>query len=42
MKKIWVIIFIPATIFADFYNEAVFIKKIGGLEIISNLILSFY
>ncbi len=45
MKKLWVIAyfsFIPATILADFYHEAVLIKKIGGLEVISNLILIFY
>jgi YhhN family len=45
MKKLWSIAyfsFIPATIFTDFYHEAIFIKKIGLLEAISNLILIFY
>lgn len=45
MKKLWGIVyfsFIPATIFADFYQEAILIKKIGLLETISNLILIFY
>jgi hypothetical protein len=45
MKKLWGIAyfsFIPATILADFYQESIFIKKIGLLEVISNLILIFY
>lgn len=45
MKKLWVVIyfsFIPATFFADYYQQGIFIQKIGGLEAVSNLILIFY
>jgi hypothetical protein len=34
--------FISAVIFSDFFNEPIFLQKIGGLEAISNITLIFY
>jgi hypothetical protein len=45
MRKFLVVIyysFIPAVIFLDFYDEPIFLQKIGGLEAFSNIILIFY
>lgn len=45
MKKLWLLVyygFIPAIFWVDFYDEPVFLKKIGFLEVISNLILVLY
>ena len=45
MKKLWLLIYfglIPAIFWWDLYDELVLLKKIGFLEIISNLILILY
>jgi YhhN family len=45
MRKLWLLIYysiIPAIFYFDFYNEPNFLKKIGGLEVVSNVILIFY
>jgi uncharacterized membrane protein YhhN len=45
MRKLWLFIYysiIPAIFYFDFYNEPNFLKKIGGVEVVSNVILIFY
>lgn len=45
MRKFLIFIYysiIPAVIIFDFFNEPIFLQKIGGLEAVSNIILIFY
>lgn len=45
MKKIYLLLyyaFIPSLFFFDFFQELGILKKIGGLEALSNIILIFY
>lgn len=45
MKKLWLLVYfsvVPVAIWGDCYDEIIFLKKIGGLEVLVNLLLLFY